>query len=78
MERTIYELKYCERCGALGLRRSQSLESYCEACADVLLNYSMPSRAAGKPLFGKPKPPLPAVLRFPAAAQQVAGMGRAQ
>lgn len=40
MERITYELKYCERCGALGLRRSQSPDSYCESCGKILVNYS--------------------------------------
>ncbi len=26
------ELKYCERCGALWLRRAESQESYCRSC----------------------------------------------
>lgn len=30
MQETAYELKYCERCGSLGLRRCQSSETYCE------------------------------------------------
>jgi hypothetical protein len=31
-ERTL-ELKYCERCGSLGLRRKGCGEVYCESCA---------------------------------------------
>ena len=36
MECVTLELKYCERCGALGLRRPQSSETYCESCARLL------------------------------------------
>ncbi len=36
MEATSLELKYCERCGALGLRRPQSSANYCGSCAQVL------------------------------------------
>lgn len=27
-----YELKYCERCGALGIRQSRSSRVYCNEC----------------------------------------------
>ncbi len=50
----IYELKYCERCGALGLRRRQSAETYCEACGQMLLNYFTP-RLARRPQLRNPK-----------------------
>ena len=36
MEATSLELKYCERCGALGLRQPESNHNYCQPCADVL------------------------------------------
>jgi len=36
MEGTTLELKYCERCGSLGVRRPDSAENYCEACARLL------------------------------------------
>ena len=48
MECITYELKYCERCGALGLRRSQSPESYCESCGKILINYSSAGEGAGR------------------------------
>lgn len=54
MERTTFELKYCERCGALGLRRSQSSESYCEPCAQVLTNYLTPSVRGRRSQAGTP------------------------
>ncbi len=31
-----YELKYCERCGGLGLRRSKSGLPYCWECEQML------------------------------------------
>ena len=40
MKRTTYVLKYCERCGALGVRRNDSAESYCGPCGQILVNYS--------------------------------------
>ena len=45
MKRSTYELKYCERCGALGLRPSHSPETYCGPCGQILINYSFPARA---------------------------------
>jgi len=41
MEGTTLELKYCERCGALGLRRPQSTENYCESCARLLTKHAI-------------------------------------
>lgn len=38
MQPTTYELKYCERCGSLRLRRAASTETYCEPCGQMLLN----------------------------------------
>lgn len=36
MEATSLELKYCERCGALQVRRSHSTDNYCTRCARLL------------------------------------------
>ena len=36
MNATSLELKYCERCGALGVRRADSNHNYCRRCAGVL------------------------------------------
>jgi hypothetical protein len=33
-----YELKYCERCGSLRLRRADSAETYCQPCGRALFN----------------------------------------
>jgi ribosomal protein L37AE/L43A len=38
MQPKTYELKYCERCGSLRLRRAASVETYCEPCGQMLLN----------------------------------------
>jgi len=37
MEGMVLELKYCERCGGLGLRRPHSSEAYCESCVQLLV-----------------------------------------
>ena len=39
---TAYELKYCERCGSLGLRRVLAAETYCRPCGHVLTNIVLP------------------------------------
>jgi len=33
------ELKYCERCGSLKLRRAGSGENYCGSCVRLLLHF---------------------------------------
>lgn len=40
-----YELKYCERCGGLGLRRSKSGLPYCCDCEHMLRSF-LPGPAA--------------------------------
>ncbi|MGB7555957.1 MAG: hypothetical protein WBM04_16415 [Candidatus Korobacteraceae bacterium] len=45
MQLATYELKYCERCGSLKLRRATSADAYCEPCGRILINYSLPSHA---------------------------------
>jgi hypothetical protein len=34
-----YELKYCERCGGLGLRRSKTALPYCCDCEQILRRF---------------------------------------
>jgi hypothetical protein len=63
-----FELKYCEMCGGLGIRRPQSSETYCERCARMLTSRSLPegwSRRA--PARAKPKtgPALPLEVGVP-------------
>jgi len=40
------ELKYCERCGALGLRTAGSESPFCAACSRVLTGLSPNRRLA--------------------------------
>jgi len=40
MQSITYELKYCERCGSLGLRRADSANIYCKPCGQALENLS--------------------------------------
>ena len=54
MEGTSYELKYCERCGSLGLRRAKSAESYCRSCGQ-LVHDCLSARAVRKWLRRKPE-----------------------
>ena len=48
MEATTLELKYCERCGALKLRRSNSTDNYCKRCARLLTRQLSSLRLAGR------------------------------
>jgi Zn-finger nucleic acid-binding protein len=43
------ELKYCERCGALWLRRRGGLEVYCPPCDLEMLDLPAPRRLPSKP-----------------------------
>jgi hypothetical protein len=45
MQPATYELKYCERCGSLSLRRAASADTYCKPCAEMLANFSLPNHA---------------------------------
>ena len=68
MEATRFELKYCEMCGALGLRRSQSCESYCEPCGRMLTDRSLPRGWGRHARVRKAQPPMsmaPALARRP-------------
>jgi hypothetical protein len=57
MQLSTYELKYCERCGSLLLRRSASAETYCEPCEQMLANYSLRNHAGrANLLLYKPRP----------------------
>lgn len=35
------ELKYCERCGGLGLRVQGSEQAYCEVCAPIMSEHAI-------------------------------------
>ena len=52
MRYSSYELKYCERCGGLGLRRSKSGQPYCVACEQMMHRFSLKARAAAPPIPG--------------------------
>jgi len=41
MKYSSYELKYCERCGGLGLRRSNSRLPYCSECEHMMQHFSL-------------------------------------
>lgn len=45
-----YELKYCERCGGLGLRRHQSELPYCCDCEQMMRHFLLrPPATEGAP-----------------------------
>ena len=73
MERISYELKYCERCGALGTRRSDATNHYCESCAQAMAGSSFPGVPDWRPrLRRRPsRPRLPMGVK--AAAQPACG-----
>lgn len=49
MESATYELKYCERCGALGTRRSETDDTYCQPCAQILARSFLPEVPSRRP-----------------------------
>jgi hypothetical protein len=52
-----YELKYCEICGGLGMRRPQSSALYCEECARLLALRPLRGRGARRgPTRATPPP----------------------
>jgi len=55
MQSITCELKYCERCGALKVRRLQSYETYCEGCEQVLTSFAVPGEGAPRFLFRRRK-----------------------
>ncbi len=68
MRVTVLELKYCECCGSLGVRRHGD-EPYCQACAGLLADMAFPD--------GRSRPKLPSGLppKRPAAKVRVAISG---
>jgi hypothetical protein len=75
MEATTLELKYCERCGALGLRRPQSSATYCESCAQVLTRNVFSLHLGGRRRRSKPEAeihrPIPALQAESSPVTQV-------
>jgi hypothetical protein len=42
------ELKYCERCGALGVRQKHIGGDYCDSCAEILMTVWFPGKVLRK------------------------------
>jgi hypothetical protein len=78
MPNVTYELKYCERCGSLGLRRSQSGETYCEPCGQILTSHSLPGDADHRSRLRQPKLPVARPLQVDVEAQSASPCGRLQ
>ena len=78
MQDVTYELKYCERCGSLGLRRSQSGETYCRPCCQILNNYTTSGDSGCRSLFRNPKLPVATPLAVDVEAQSASLVGRLQ
>jgi hypothetical protein len=78
MQAITYQLKYCERCGALRLRRADSRDNYCRDCEQLLFN--MPARHAlqAKLLRRKPRAAKTGLPALPPAAPIELACGRAQ
>jgi hypothetical protein len=69
MQAISYQLKYCERCGALRLRPAASAETYCPSCEQALLRAVTPTALPCKrppkrqvPKAGPPVSPGPAQI----------------
>jgi len=79
MQTITYELKYCERCGSLRLRRADSAETYCQPCEQVLFSLPLTGGARqSKLLLRKPRNPKNDLRVFPAQAQLELPCGRPQ
>jgi ribosomal protein L37AE/L43A len=76
-QETTYELKYCERCGSLGLRRSQSAANYCERCEQILINCFFPVDPVRRALLRRPGAE-PQCLKLEGGAQSWFPFGRLQ
>jgi len=78
MEDTTYQLKYCERCGSLGLRRSDSLETYCQRCGQTLINYSFPGDRGRRSLLRRAQTETQPPLKLAGEAHSWSPLGRLQ
>jgi hypothetical protein len=78
MQATEYELKYCERCGALRLRRCPSPETYCGPCRQILNNYSFPGASERRSLLRKSRTESEPPLKLEGMAQAPIPFGRLQ
>jgi hypothetical protein len=76
MESATYELKYCERCGALGTRRSETDNTYCELCAQILTRSLLPDALGRRPRRRRNAKRTGMPLQLEAAGQPVCGGAR--
>ena len=67
MQAITLELKYCERCGSLRLRRSDSGIAYCRPCELVLFNLPAKQALQSKLLLRKPRARKTRLPALPAA-----------
>lgn len=79
MQPPTYELKYCERCGSLRLRRAASADTYCQPCGQMLANYSLSNHAQrASLLLCKSRSKSGAARMAPGDAQSELRLGRLQ
>lgn len=79
MQPITYELKYCERCGSLRLRRADSAETYCQPCEQVLFSLPLPDGTRqSKLLLRKPRTVKNELRVFKTEAQLELPYGRRQ
>ncbi len=64
------ELKYCERCGGLWLRRRGMQNVYCASCVPRMAQFPVPRKARGAPRRG-----MGDVLEFEGRLQELMGVG---
>jgi len=75
MQAIKYELKYCERCGSLQLRRADSAENYCPVCECALVLALSPDALVSK-LRRKPRASRKRMLVPPGEAYSELSCGR--
>ena len=73
MDRATYELKYCERCGALGTRRYATKDTYCEVCTELLARSFSPDSLSRRPRLRRHTKRTRTPLQPKAAVQPVLG-----
>jgi hypothetical protein len=73
MDCATYELKYFERCGALGMRRPATKDTYCQLCEQILTKSFSPEALSRRPRLrrGTKRPRAP--LQMEADAQPAWG-----
>ena len=68
MDTTKFELKYCELCGALGLRRAQSSENYCRSCEELLTQRVVAHHSSRRGRTSRPDDGIHGCLAHPVAS----------